>query len=336
MGGKAIVIGAGQIGWAVSGRLSGESWFVDVLSRRGGTAPDGVRHVAADRHDDASLIAAIDGGADLLVDTIAYDEADATQLLMLQDRVGQIVALSTISVYCDDEGRTLDEAAVNGFPELPEAMTETQRTVAPGRSTYSTRKAAMEQVLLDGATIPATVLRAGAVYGIGSSAPREWWAVKRMLDGRKRIPVALDGASRFHTVATDNLAALVSAVAAGRVPGIFNAVDPQVTGASAILQCVADTMEADVEFVRFPGLSGHVGQHPWAVPRPFTASDAAARAIGYQPAGGYADLAPSVIEWLAGQDSSDWQQRFPGLAAYPYDLFDYAAEDAFLKANAAP
>lgn len=40
-------------------------------------------------------------------------------------------------------GRTLDEAAQNGSPKLPDPIAESQPTVAPRDETYSTRKAAL-------------------------------------------------------------------------------------------------------------------------------------------------------------------------------------------------
>ena len=41
-----------------------------------------------------------------------------------------------------------------------------------------------------------------------------------------------------------------------------------------------------------------------------------------------------AIEWLAKQNPSDWCSAFPQLAAYPWDLFDYEAEDRFLAQGA--
>lgn len=35
-------------------------------------------------------------------------------------------------------------------------------------------------------------------------------------------------------------------------------------------------------------------------------------------------------EWLADLNPADWRAAFPQLAAYPWDLFDYDAEDRFL------
>jgi len=43
----------------------------------------------------------------------------------VQNSVGALVIVSSSSVYRDDAGRTLDEAAQNGFPELPDPIAET-------------------------------------------------------------------------------------------------------------------------------------------------------------------------------------------------------------------
>jgi L-aminopeptidase/D-esterase-like protein len=76
---------------------------------------------------------AIGGGAGAVIDTVAYDEGHARQLLGIEEDVGAFVVISSVSIYRDDEGRTLDEAGQTGFPELPEPTPETQPTVDPGR-----------------------------------------------------------------------------------------------------------------------------------------------------------------------------------------------------------
>jgi GAF domain-containing protein len=61
---------------------------------------------------------------------------------------------------------------------------------------------------------------------------------------------------------------------------------------------------------------------------------AAERELGYRPVVSYAESLPETVAWLRTQlADDDWQSRFPLLArAYP-DLFDYAAEDAWLRAQ---
>jgi|GEM_PF-5792239 len=80
------------------------------------------------------------------------------------------------------------------------------------------------------------------------------------------------------------------------------------------------------------------GITPWSVPKPFTFADDAARELGYAPVAGYAAAVQPACEWLveAAVGRGDWRALFPGLAAYPIDLFDYAAEDALLAERAAP
>ncbi|MGD0205854.1 MAG: hypothetical protein ABSB57_05410, partial [Dehalococcoidia bacterium] len=77
-------------------------------------------------------------------------------------------------VYADYQGRTLDEARERGFPVFPVPIPESQPRTAPGDATYSTRKVAMEDVLLEGARVPLTILRPFAVHGSGCRAPRDW------------------------------------------------------------------------------------------------------------------------------------------------------------------
>ena len=72
----------------------------------------------------------------------------------MQSSIGLIIVVSSSSVDRDGAGRTLDGAAATGFPNLPEPMSERQATVDPGPETYSTRKVALERVLLDGRRSP--------------------------------------------------------------------------------------------------------------------------------------------------------------------------------------
>lgn len=45
----------------------------------------------------------------------------------------------------------------------------------------------------------------------------------------------------------------------------------------------------------------------------------------------YANAVGAMCDWLV-EDAirGDWKDRYPVLASYPRDLFDYAAEDRFL------
>jgi nucleoside-diphosphate-sugar epimerase len=330
---KALIIGGtGQIGQAVARRLLADGWQVTAAARDPAALPRdiasaGGRGVALDRESPGAVAAAVAGGVDALIDCVAYDDAHGRQLLQVQADVGAMVVISSGSVYADARGRTLDEAAENGFPELPVPIPETQATVPPGPATYSTRKVLLEQALLQGATRPAIVLRPCAIYGPGSRHPREWWFVKRIVDGRRRIPLALDGQSRFHTSATANIAELVRVALAAPATQVLNAADPEALPVIDLGRAIAAAYGADVEFARFPGPPrGPVGRTPWSVPLPIVVDMARAEAIGYRPVTRYEDAVGEACR--AAEAAAAAGVKFP---QYIEALFDYAAEDAWFS-----
>jgi nucleoside-diphosphate-sugar epimerase len=308
---KAFILGGtGQIGRAVAERLILAGWRV-------------------------TLARALDPGVDALIDVTAYGPEHARQLLDVQRSVGTFVVISSCSVYRDESGKTLDEAAAAGFPELPEPITEAQMTVAPGPATYSTRKIALERMLLDEATKPVIILRPAAIHGPGSNHPREWWFVKRMMDGRQVIPIAYRGESRFHTSATANIAELTRVALDAPGSRILNIADPLALSVGEIGETIAKYMKYSGKFIRLDGdtFPAKVGQTPWSVPLPFVLDTSAAAALGYVPVTTYAQAVGATCDELAEFPVElDWRARFPALASYPYDHFDYDAEDAFLSA----
>lgn len=241
--------------------------------------------------------------------------------------------ISTSGVYRDVDGRSLDNAARDGFPRLPEAIPETQPTVDPGPETYASRKVSIERRMLDGAQRPVTILRPGAIYGPHSRHPREWWFVKRILDGRIRIPLAYGGNSRFHPAAVGELARLVHG--AVRWPGtrILNAADAKAPTALEIGSAICSHLSFRGTLVPIDAGddrgNAHVGWSPWSVARPFVLSTSAAAELGHAPTSVYGTQVGPVIDLLARQPPRCWKEAFPILASYPRDLFDYAAEDAY-------
>ena len=155
-----------------------------------------------------------------------FEAAHAKQLLGLD--TGALIAISSASVYADEQGRTLDEAeGVDDFPELPVPIPETQATVEPGDGTYSTKKVALERILLENGEVPAAIVRPCAIYGRGDRMGREWHFVKRALDGRPHVILTSSGAGRFHTTASENIGELVRLLAAQPArSGAYNCGDP--------------------------------------------------------------------------------------------------------------
>jgi nucleoside-diphosphate-sugar epimerase len=316
-----ILGGSGQIGSAAAHTLKVAGWKV-VCGQRG--AVDGVDSVALDREDTTALREALAGGFDAVIDTVAFTAAHARQWLELRDRIGALVVISTGSVYADAEGRTLDEARETGFPRFPIPIPESQPRTAPGDATYSTRKVAMEDVLLDGARIPLTILRPFAVHGPGCRAPREWWFIVRALAGVSEIPLAWNGESRFHTSASANIAELAHVALEAGGSHVLNAADPEALSVAEVGLAILDTMGSDARLSPFAGPPvGFWGATPWSVERPLVADMSAAAAIGYRAVTDYRTSIGATCEALVeAARGRDWREAFPALAPYPAAMFE--------------
>jgi nucleoside-diphosphate-sugar epimerase len=317
-----------MIGRAAARALAADGWEVVAVSRSG-TLPDGlaelgVESAVADRADDAQLRAALGSGADVVLDTVAFAREHGEQLNGLDGLVGSLVVISSASVYADDQGRALDGEGET--PHLPVPILETQRTAEPGDRNYSTRKAELEQTLLEG-PLPATLLRACAIHGPGAKHPREIFFVKRAVDGRRRVALAWNGESRFHTTSVANLAELIRLAAAQPGDRALNAGDPDPPTTLGICLAIGEALDHEFEPVLLPG---EEYENPWATGQPFVVSmEAAERELGYRPVTTYPEAVRETSAWLVGELRND--RNWDG--TYLEGMLDYAAEDAVLAAR---
>jgi nucleoside-diphosphate-sugar epimerase len=337
MGTALIVGGRGQSGLAIGRRLVDEGWSVTGTSS--GAFPDpgvvpGVRWAALRRDEPGELESVAGAGFDVVVDVTAFQPDHAAQLLTLGDRIGSAVVLSTLSVYTDPQGRTLAGTGEAGFPEWPVPIPEDWATVPASDLDYSSRKAGIEQLLRNEAPWPVTIVRPGAIYGRHSRHLREWYFIKRVIDGRRRVVLPFRGESVFQPTAAVNLAELVSLAAARPGRRTLNCGDIDPPAVTEISTIVDDLMGWQTErvLVAGPAPEPSVGDHPWAVPRPVVADmSRAEEELGYRERSSYRDALAEVLPWAVDAASGrDWQDVFPTLAGYPVNLFDYEGEDAYL------
>jgi nucleoside-diphosphate-sugar epimerase len=259
--------------------------------------------------------------------------ADAQQIVALGSRLGSVVAVSSASVYADSAGRTLDEATgVEDFPQLPVPVGERQATAPPGDATYSTRKVAMEQTLLQ-SSLRATVVRPCAIHGPGSSLAREWFFVKRVLDGRRAVALAHRGSGRFHTTSVANLAELIRLAAHRPGSRVLNAGDPDPPTVLEIGRAIASALDHEWTEVLLPGPEeSNVGDHPWNAPYPFVVDMVeSVIELGYRPVTTYERAVEKTCRWLVDATRDrDWREALLSSVRHLEPMFDYAAEDAFL------
>lgn len=325
MGGSIAIIGTGQIGYACAQAFGLNGWHVTILARnRPDWMIEGVAHQPHDVKSDPAP------SADVILDTIAFDAEDIARYD--PDKIGRLIVVSSASVYCDARGRTLDEAAQNGFPEFDGSITEDQSTVAPGPATYSTRKVRMENAAHEVFGDRATILRPCAIHGPWSRHPREWWFVKRVLDGRTRFPLAFGGASQFQTTSTRTIGLAALATGEMGVGGTFNLADDDSPTVAKIGHAIAQALGKQADISAFDSSpKGTVGRTPWSIPHPIKVSGAlAAEVLGVHSLP-YSFAIDPAADWLRDHNPENWRITFPQLAAYPWDLFDYDAEDAYFR-----
>lgn len=341
---RALVLGGtGLLGRAIASRLARAGWAVEVTGRTPAHLPAdlaglGVGFTAADRHDAGALAALLGGGADLLVDALAYTAADARLLLPYLVDVGTTVMLSSKAVYVDAAGRHVNSPR---GPRFAGPIAEDHPTLAPGDmphdspAGYGPNKVAAERVLLDSGA-NATVIRASKVHGVGAVRPREWVFARRVLDRRPAVLLAGAGTGTDHTTAAVNTAALVQCIAdAPPGPRILNSADPDAPTGRDIARAVAAHFGHTWREVLLPDdgpdAPAGLGAHPWDTRPGIVLDTTAATALGYTPVGGYAQTIGPALDWMAAQPRHlfDADPYFDG-------FFDYGAEDRFLEAATAP
>ena len=312
-----ILGGTGQIGRAAAARLAERGFDVTLAAR---SDPGDLEHrfVLVDRGEPGSLEAAV-GEPDVLVDVIPFTRADAEQVVALAGRVGSVVAISSAAVY--------------GWENLPVPIPERHPTVEPGDDDYATRKRAVELTLLDSRELRATIVRPGAVHGPYARQAREWYFVKRALDGRRVVVLAHRGASRFHTTSVANLAELIRLAAERPGRRVFNCGDPRPPTALEIGRAVGAAMAHEWTEVLLPGEEqGGVGDHPWNVSHPFVLDMVEAEIeLGYRPVTSYPRAVRATVDWLVeATRDRPWEEVLAD-ASRMAPLFDYEAEDAHLR-----
>lgn len=320
------IIGAGQIGFASAHEFRDDGWDVSVLAR---SKPDwtveGVEFVPHILGETPSP------GADVVLDTIAFDEEDAARYDA--GRVGRYIAVSSAAVYRDMEGRTFDTAGITGFPDFGYPIQEDASTIAGGPQSYSTKKIRMERKARAVFGDRSTVLRPAAIHGPWSRHAREWWFVKRLKDRRSTIPLAFDGASVFHTTSAQTLARLAVFLAQEELGGLYNVADLNAPSVKQIGQTIAAQYGKRVRFYGIEGPpKGTLGRTPWSLPVPFELDMSKAYAAGFEPLLGlatYEETVGELIQWLRTLTDDTWRAALTQIAAYPYDQFDYETEDRF-------
>jgi nucleoside-diphosphate-sugar epimerase len=206
-----------------------------------------------------------------------------------------------------------------------------------------------EGVLLDAhraGLFELTHLRYPNLYGPRQLAPREWSVIRRIRDGRRRLPVLDAGLTLESRCYVDNAAHAVLLaidhpdVCAGQM---YNVVDEHTPSDADRIRAIAAAMGAEVELVSFPRSAGRPAWY-WGIGRslrwgsdgtPPPTAHALVEMAKMKRDVGYTDL---VDFPTATERTVNWYlENPPALAGEEErqlgDPFDYGAEDAFLAAH---
>lgn len=335
---KALVIGGtGPTGPHIVNGLLERGYETTILHR--GThetdlIPPDVVHLHADPYDKAALDEALTG--------LSFDVAIASYGRLrftaeaLVGKTDQVVAVGGIPAY---RGFLVPE--VNhpyGFP-VPIAEDFPVATMTE-HGERSRRVARAEQTFIEhsvNGTFRATLFRYPYVYGPLQMVPREWSIIRRLLDGRREIPIAFGGLALLSHGYGPNLAhGVLLSVDHPDVSDrkIYNCGDEVTYSLRQWVEIVADAMGVEVEIVPTPDVPGHptsaIANHQVAHHR---CIDLAAIKDDL----GYRDLVPAMeaLRLTTRYYLDNPLERSGELELNLQDEFDYAAEDRMIEASRA-
>jgi nucleoside-diphosphate-sugar epimerase len=186
---RVLIAGCGYVGSALAARLAAEGHEVYGMRRNPAALPPGVRPVAADLRDPATLddlptgvtavfyTAAADGGSDDEY-RAAYVDGPRNLLAALVargERPRRVVFTSSTSVYGQAAGEWVDEDS----PTEPEG--------------FGGRRMLEGEALVRGGPFPGVVLRLGGIYGPGRTS-----YIDRVRSGAAECPAETTYTNRIH------------------------------------------------------------------------------------------------------------------------------------------
>src|SRR5215471_9068531 len=340
---KVLAIGGtGFIGQFAIPRLHEAGHGVTVFHRGGTRAPAGAREIIGDRKDMSSHRAAFAReNFDAVIDFIVSSERDAKELIQtFRGLTRRLIALSSMDVY-----RAMGVLRKTE-PGPPQELPLTEDSDLRTRSHYSPEemkgmhailpwidedyeKIAVERTLLSNQDLPATILRLPMIYGPGDYIHRFYYILKRMDDQRPAIIFADDFAAwRSPRGYVENVAdAIVLAATSDRATGrIFNVCEEESFSELDWAKKIAAATGWKGEFVVLPRESapphlqppGNHAQHLVA------SSQRIRQELGYRE---------TVPQEEGIRRTIIWERAHPPRQVL-FGPFDYAAEDAALRARA--
>ena len=260
---------------------------------------------------------------DAVVDMIAYDRKDTEDAVRaFNGRTKHYLMVSTRSVYRKPVAAPIHESDL--IEDNPEVK-------------YGYNKAQAENDLLQAYAadqFPATILRLPAVYGEYDYQAREWYFIKRLLDGRQQMLLPDYGFGINHREYAGNIAEQIAfLLAKGEVTygQVYNSGHKHFSYYRDLVQKAADFIGQPVTFF---GLAN--ADMPWGVP---LANEGARivttgklEALGWHEPYSVEVALQNIITYFKENPIDQWIMS----ERQGKDLFDYQLEDELIRTKAVP
>ncbi|SES27032.1 epimerase [Actinokineospora terrae] len=236
-----------------------------VCAARGeaGRVPEGTALVRVDRDLEDGLAPLAGERFDAVVDvaTISYEWVRRA-LAAFGGEVGHWTFVSSISAYAEPGAPS---SGVGDRLLPPKAVHGTREAMKDDPDLYGSVKVASEQAVTAAVGDKALIVRAGLITGPGDEHDRfGYWPQRLVRGGRVVVP---DVDHEIQYVDVRDLAAWIIDGAEQGITGVFDGIGPS-TPLPALLTAMADTLGADVEFVRVSEEELlERGVAPWSGPR---------------------------------------------------------------------
>lgn len=247
---QALVIGGTQfIGRHLVSELLDHDYAVTLYNRGTHDNPfaddDRVEHVAGDRTDEETLAdAAKSVDPDAVFDMIAYHPGEVETATRIFADADAYVYVSSGAVYADDEIPKRE-----GETRLLDCSEE--QAVDDSWETYGERKAEGDRSIFAAAEngVRAMAVRPTIVYGPYDYTERVDYWIDR-IESFDRVVVPGDGNFVWHLAYVADVASALRIVAErGEAGEAYNVADRNASTLGRTVETIADTLDADVEFV---------------------------------------------------------------------------------------